>query len=71
MKISYTMSILKNLTDLCVIRQSVKTKNTFASIVYNVLVVKKFWKKYKKVCLKINGKQTVKLRSGSIKSRLN
>ena len=34
------MSVLKILTDLCVIRQSVKIKNTFASIVYNALVVK-------------------------------
>ena len=37
------MSILKVLTDLCVIRQSVKVKNNFANIVYNVLVVKEFW----------------------------
>ena len=41
MKISHIMSILKILTDLCTIRQRVK--KTFASIVYNVLVVKEFW----------------------------
>ena len=35
-----TMSILKILAHLCVIRQGVKIKNTFTSIVYNVLVVK-------------------------------
>ena len=29
--------------DLCAIKQSVKIKNTFADIVYNILVLKKFW----------------------------
>ena len=37
------MSILKILTDLCVIRQKAKVKNAFADIGYNVLVVKEFW----------------------------
>ena len=41
-EINHTMSILKILTNLCVIRQSVKINKTFTSIVYNVLVVKKF-----------------------------
>ena len=36
------MFISKILTDLCVIRQNVGLKNTFANIVYNVLVVKEF-----------------------------
>ena len=66
-EINHTMSILKILTNLCVIRQSVKINKTFTSIVYNVLVVKKFWKNIKEVRLKINGEQTVKLRSSSIK----
>ena len=66
-EINHTMSILKILTNLCVIRQSVKINKTFASIVYNVLVVKKFWRNIKEVRLKINGEQTVKLRSSSIK----
>ena len=39
---------IKDLTDIGVIRQSVKIKNTFASIVYNVLVVKKFWENIKR-----------------------
>ena len=43
MTISYIMFILKILTDLCVIRHKMKVKNTFADIVYNVLVVKEFW----------------------------
>ena len=34
------MSILKLLTDLCTMRQNARLKNTFASIVYNLLVVK-------------------------------
>ena len=37
------MSISKILTDLCSIKQNVKVKNTFADIVYNVLVDKGFW----------------------------
>ena len=41
MKINHTMPISKTLTDLFSIRQNVKLKNTFADIVYNVLVVKK------------------------------
>ena len=40
MKISSIMSISKVLTNLCVIRQKIKIKNTFADVVYNVLVVK-------------------------------
>ena len=40
MAISHIMSILKILTDLSVIRKSVKVKITFANIVYNVLLVK-------------------------------
>ena len=40
MAIIHTMSILKILTDFCVKRKSVKVKNSFASIVYNVLLVK-------------------------------
>ena len=44
------MSTSKILTDLCAIRQGVKLKkNTFANIVYNVLVVKKFWQNIKKL----------------------
>ena len=38
-------------------------KKIFADIVYNVVVMKKSCKKNKEICLKINGKQSVKLRS--------
>ena len=41
MKISNIMSILKILTDLCLIRQNVGLKNTFADTVFNALVLKK------------------------------
>ena len=53
------MSILKTLTGLCIIKQSLKVKNTFSS--------EKGLVEHKEACLNINGKQTVKLRSGSIK----
>ena len=39
-KISHIMCILTILTDLWTIKQNITMKNTFASIVYNVLIVK-------------------------------
>ena len=42
MKTSHIMSKSKILTDLSVIKQSIKIKNTFLDVVYNVLVVKTF-----------------------------
>ena len=42
MKISYTICILKILTDLCVIRQNIEIKNTFENVVYIVLAAKKY-----------------------------
>ena len=42
MKTSHIMSTSKILTDLSVIKQSIKIKNTFLDIVYNVLLVKNF-----------------------------
>ena len=42
MTISHTVSISKILTDLWERRQKIKIKNSFASIVYNALVVKTF-----------------------------
>ena len=43
------MPISKILTNLCSIRQSIKIKNTFEDIVYNVLVVKEFQKNINKL----------------------
>ena len=47
-------------------KKKIRIKNTFADIVYNVLVKKKVLIKHKRFCLNINGKQSVKLRSDSI-----
>ena len=38
------MSLSKILTDLCERGHKTKLKNTFASIAYNALVVKRLWK---------------------------
>ena len=43
MNINHTMSMSKTLTDLCSRRQNKRIKNTFADIVYNVLVLKEYW----------------------------
>ena len=43
MKINHTISISKILANLYSIKQNIKTKDTFADIVYNVLVVEEFW----------------------------
>ena len=63
MKVSCILSISRLLIDLCVIRQKI-IKNTFADMFYYVL------QEYEKVCLKINGKQSVKLRIGSINFKI-
>ena len=42
MKISLIICILIILTDLCAIKQKIKTKNISANVVYSVLVVNKF-----------------------------
>ena len=44
-----------------------KNKYTFSNVVYNVLVVKKILIEHKEYCLIINGKQSVKLKTGSIR----
>ena len=70
MKVSYIITILKISVDLCAIRQKIKIKNTFADIVYNFLRMEKYEKEeqqHEKVFLKINGKQSVKLKRFSIK----
>ena len=43
---SHIMSTSKISTDLCLTRQGIKI-NTFANIVYNILVVKEFWQNIK------------------------
>ena len=49
MKTSHIMCISKILTDLCFIKQKIKTKNTFARVAYSVLVVEKYWQNIKKI----------------------
>ena len=41
MKISCIMSISEILIDICAMRQKIRIKNTFADILYNVIVAKK------------------------------
>ena len=48
MVINHIMCTSKILTDLCFIKQRIKTKNTFAKVVYSVLVVKACWENIKK-----------------------
>ena len=47
MKTSHIMCKLKILTDLYFTKQKIKIKNTFARVVYSVLVVKMYWKNMK------------------------
>ena len=61
MKTSHITWISKILTDLCFTKQRIKTKITFAKVVYSVLVVKNVLTKHKKVCLSINGAESVRL----------
>ena len=42
MNLNLIMCILKILTDLCLIKQHTRVKNTFVGVVYSVLVVKRF-----------------------------
>ena len=61
--ISHIVCTSKILTDLCFTKQKIKTKTGFVGVVYSVLVVRECVDKALKIenCLRINGKQTVKL----------
>ena len=65
MVINHIMCTSKILRDLCFTKQRIKTKNTFAKVVYSVLVVKMCWQNIK-VCLSINGAQSLRLEKGTI-----
>ena len=58
--------ISKILTDLSLTKQKTKTKNAFVRVVYSALVLKMYWQNIKKVCLSINGAQSVRLEKGII-----
>ena len=64
MMINHIMCASKILTDLFHKTKN-KYKNGFVKVVYSVLVIKICWKKHKKDCLRINGKQS-KLEGGII-----
>ena len=66
MKTNHTLCISRTFKDSCVIKQKIKIKNIFENVVYSDLVVKKVLVEHKENCLILNGKQTVKLKSGSI-----
>ena len=48
MQRSHIMRTSKILTDSRFTKQQIKTKNTFAKVVYSVLVVEKYWQNIKK-----------------------
>ena len=54
MMINCIMCTLKTLTDLCFPKQKIKIKNTFARVVYSVLVVKNVLTEHIETCLSIN-----------------
>ena len=49
MMINHIMCTSKILTDLCLIKQKIKTKIGFVEVVYSVLVVKVYWQDIKKI----------------------
>ena len=66
MKISLIMCISKILTDLCVIKQRIRIKNSFSKCCFQCFSSEKVLMEHKENCLIINGKQSVKLKSGSV-----
>ena len=67
MRISCVMPVSRILISLCVIRQKIRIKISIADIVLRCFSREKVLMEHKEVCLKLNGKQNAKLRSGSIK----
>ena len=57
------MSTSKILINLCLTKQKTKTKNAFVNIVVSVLA-------HNEISLKMNGKQTVNLKSGLIELKI-
>ena len=60
------MYISMTLTDLCFRKQKIKIKNTFARVVYSVLVLKMCRQNIEKFSLRINRAQSVRLEKGTI-----
>ena len=61
------MSISKILADLCAMKQGVKTKKHFCKYCLQCFSSKSVLVEHLETYLKINAKQSLKLRSGSIK----
>ena len=56
MKVSHIMSILKILTGICVIRQSVKIKKCFCRYCLQCFSKERVLVEHREACLKLNGK---------------
>ena len=65
MKASHFMCTSNVLTDLCFTKQRIKTKITFLRAVHSALVVKMLTE-HNKVCLTINGAQSVRFEKRKI-----
>ena len=65
MKVSLIMCISKILTGLCLIRQKIKTKN-FCRCCLKCFSIEEVLIEHKKDGLTINGKQSIRLKSGLI-----
>ena len=65
MKASHIMCTSNVLTDLCFTKQRIKTKITFLRAVHSALVVKMLTE-HNKVCLTINGAQSVRFEKRKI-----
>ena len=66
------MSILRILTNLCVCNKTrCKNKKHFCRYCLQCFSSERVLVEHKETCLKINGKQSVKLRSGSIKFKIH
>ena len=61
------LSVSKILTDLCSIRQNVKIKNHFSWDCLQYFSSENVLVEHKEICLELNGKQSVKLKRGTIK----
>ena len=67
MEISHIMSVLKILSNLRAMRQKIKIKKHFCKYCLHYFSSERVLIEHKKIRLIINGKQSVKLRSVSIK----
>ena len=66
MKLSHIVCASKILTNLCLTKQKNKNKKYFCKFCLQCFSSETVLVEHKEICLKINGKQTVKLKSGFI-----